>query len=156
VALDQINLKLPPAVAERWRAAAAAEGLSVRDWLIAQLEHPGTPTGGDPLADRVAQLERTTADLAAAVAALQQTPPRRLAPAVPAAAALLAATDPAGAIESAALADRLGIKRGTFNARVSRAGGAREGLELEGWRCLGLRPAARGGPLRAVWVPIED
>ena len=74
MALDQINLKLPPAVADRWRAAAAAEGLSVRDWLLAQLEGPGgrgAPAGGDPLADRVAQLERTTAELAAAVAQLR-------------------------------------------------------------------------------------
>ena len=35
--LQQLNLKIPPEVADHWRAQAAARGLSVRDWLVAQL-----------------------------------------------------------------------------------------------------------------------
>jgi hypothetical protein len=34
-------------------------------------------------------------------------------------------------------------------------GGAREGLELQGWRCCGQAPAPGGGPLRWRWVPAE-
>jgi hypothetical protein len=159
VALDQINLKLPPAVAERWRSAAAADGLSVRDWLLAQLEPPDASVAGDPLADRVAQLERTTADLSAAVAQLRgpAAAPRSPRPPAPSIASTprppAPAAAPADALETAELADRLGMRRGTLNARIQRAGGAREGLEIEGWRCLGRRPSARGGPPRAVWVP---
>ena len=60
---------------------------------------------------------------------------------------------PAGGIETAALADLLNMRRGTLNARIARAGGAREGLELEGWRCIGLQVPDRGGPARARWEP---
>ena len=171
MALEQLNLKLPPAVLAHWRAQAQAQGLSVRDWLVSITAPPAGPETGPPgrgaLADRLAQLERSTADLAAAVAQLQaQGPaprsPGRVSPAprsgdapspvrvMPAAAEL-----PPGGIETAALADRLGMRRGTLNARISRAGGAAPGLEVEGWRCLGLRTPERGGPARALWVPAE-
>ncbi len=43
--LSQLNLKLPPVVLAQWRALAAAEGLSVRDWLLATL----APTAEPPL-----------------------------------------------------------------------------------------------------------
>jgi hypothetical protein len=156
VALQQLNLKLPGPVLAHWRAQAQAQGLSVRDWLIAQLAPaagPGAgPAGGSGLAERVAQLEASTAELLQAVAQLQ-TP--RPAPRSPERVLQAAAEVPPGGIETAALADRLGIRRGTLNARIARAGGACEGLELEGWRCLGLRTSARGGPARAVWVPAE-
>ncbi len=89
--LAQINLKLPAEVADRWRAQAAAQGLSVRDWLLAQLEAPTAPAagpaGGDGLADRLAQLEARTAELGEAVAQLlAQGPaprsPERVAPSI--------------------------------------------------------------------------
>jgi hypothetical protein len=159
VALAQLNLKLPPEVLAQWRAQAAAEGLSVRDWLLATLAPAAEPQAGPAgLLERLQALEATLAELAGTVAQLQQTrPPRspRPAPAAPPAAPLPIPADlPADGIESAALAQLLGVKRGTFNARIARAGGPREGLELEGWRCLCLRTPARGGPPRALWVPV--
>lgn len=63
--------------------------------------------------------------------------------------------DPAEGIETAALADLLQVRRGTLNARIARAGGPYEGLELEGWRCVGLQVPARGGPARARWEPAS-
>ncbi|MEY3463198.1 MAG: hypothetical protein RLZZ468_976, partial [Cyanobacteriota bacterium] len=60
---------------------------------------------------------------------------------------------PSGAIETAELAERLGLRRGTLNARVSRSGGAAPGLVIDGWRCLGMRTPERGGPARALWEP---
>lgn len=158
--LQQINLKVPEPVAAHWRAQAAAAGLSVRDWLVSitapTAEVLPAAAGGSALAERVARLEAAAVELREAVATLQARPPRspRPAPAAPLAVPLPPPADlPAEGIETAALADLLGIKRGTFNARLSRLGGAREGLELEGWRCLGLRPAERGGPPRARWLP---
>ncbi len=154
MALLQLNLKLPPAVLADWKERAAAKRLSVRDWLLSELA-PAAPAAPalDPLADRVAALE-------AAVAALEAQSPRSLRPprVAPAAApASLPLIDPpAAAIETAVLADRLGMRRGTLNARISRAGGACEGLEVEGWRCLGRAIPARGGPPRALWVPAES
>lgn len=158
--LQQINLKVPEPVAVHWRAQAAATGLSVRDWLVSitapTAEVLPAAAGGSDLAERVARLEAAAVELREAVAALQVRPPRspRPAPApdqVPDPRKMVA--PPAEGIESVALADLLGIKRGTFNARLSRLGGAREGLEVDGWRCLGLRPAERGGPPRARWLP---
>lgn len=158
VALQQLNLKVPPAVLDHWRAQAAAQGLSVRDWLLSiagPAAAPG-PAGGDGLADRVALLEATAAELRDAVAQLQQArPPRSPRPASaapPAAPVPIPAGLPADGIETAALAQLLGVKRHTMNARISRAGGAAPGLVVDGWRCLGLRTPERGGPPRALWV----
>lgn len=158
VPLAQLNLKLPPAVLAQWRALAAAEGLSVRDWLLATLaptaEPPAVPAAAG-LADRLQALELTTAELAATLAQLQQArPPRSPRPAAPP--VPIPADLPADGIETAALAQLLGMRRGTINARIARAGGPAPGLELEGWRCLGLRPPERGGPARALWVPAES
>jgi hypothetical protein len=162
VPLAQLNLKLPPAVLAQWRALAAAEGLSVRDWLLATLaptaEPPAVPAADATLADRLQALEATTAELAATLAQLQQArPPRSPRPApVAAPPALIPAGLPSDGIETAALAQLLGMRRGTINARIARAGGAAPGLEVEGWRCLGLRTPERGGPARALWVPAES
>lgn len=162
--LQQLNLKLPPAVLAQWRALAAAEGLSVRDWLLATLaptaEPQAGPAGGaDGLAARLQALEATTAQLAATVAQLQQArPPRspRPAPVVAAPPAPIPADLPADGIETAALAQLLGMRRGTINARIARAGGAAPGLVVDGWRCQALRTPERGGPPRALWVPAES
>lgn len=156
--LQQLNLKLRPEVVAHWQAQAAAQGMSVRDWLVsiagpaAAAPGPG-PAAGDGLADRVAQLEATAAELREAVAELQQSrPPRSPRPAPPAPAPVPDDL-PADGIETAALAELLGMKRGTLNARIARAGGAAPGLVVDGWRCLDLRTPARGGPARALWVP---
>lgn len=160
MALQQLNLKLPPSVLAHWRAQAAAEGLSVRDWLVSITAPSAAPqagtAGGSALGNRVAQLELRTADLAATVAQLQARgpalrsprPARAVAPVTP------PADLPPGGIETAALADLLGMKRGSLNARIARAGGAAPGLVIDGWRCLGLRTPERGGPPRALWVPV--
>ena len=77
VALQQLNLKLPPAVVAHWKARAKAEGLSIRDWLLAEVAAPPAgPAGGSGLADRVSQLEAQLAELREVVAALAG-PPRR-------------------------------------------------------------------------------
>lgn len=159
MALQQLNLKVPPAVLDHWRAQAAAHGLSIRDWLVSitvPTAAPG-PAAGDGLADRVALLETTAAELREAVAQLQQArPPRSPRPASaapPAAPVPIPADLPADGIETAALAQLLGVKRGTFNARIARMGGAAPGLVVDGWRCMGLRAPDRGGPPRALWVP---
>lgn len=164
MALAQLSLKLPPEVLADWRrrAAEAGHGSSVRDWLLSiagPTAPPGSaPAGGDGLADRVAQLEAAADELREALAQLQQArPPRspRPAPAAPPAALVPAPADlPADGIETAALAQLLGVKRGTFNARIGRLGGAAPGLVVNGWRCLGLRTPERGGPPRALWVPV--
>ena len=156
--LQQINLKIPPTVLDHWRAQAAAQGLSVRDWLVSitapTAEAPAGPAGAAALADRVAALEAATAELREALGRLQPRPPRSPRPAPPAAPpAPMPADLPADGIETAALADRLGVKRGTFNARIARLGGAAPGLVIDGWRCMGSRTPERGGPPRAVWVP---
>ncbi len=158
MALAQLNLKLPPTVLACWREMAAAAGHeSVRDWLLEVTATPSAARADLPLRDRVARLE-------AAVEALQQArsaPPRVDAPPAPNRPAPRPAAPPpapspdapAGAITTAELADLLGIRRGTFNAQISRAGGAAPGLVLHGWRCLGLRASDRGGPARAIWEP---
>jgi hypothetical protein len=159
--LQQLNLKVSPAVLDHWRSQAAAQGLSVRDWLVSIAGPTAAPgpglAGGEGLADRVALLEAATADLREAVAQLQQTRPPRSPrpPAEPPAAPVPSPADlPADGIETAALADLLGIKRGTLNARIGRKGGAVPGLEVDGWRCSGQAASGRGGPLRWLWVPI--
>ena len=161
--LAQLNLKLPPAVLAQWRAQAASDGLSVRDWLLATLaptaDPPASPAGdADGLADRLQAIEANLAQQAAALAQLQQARPARsprsapvAAPPVPVPAEL-----PADGIETAALAQLLGMRRGTFNARITRAGGAAIGRVVAGWRCCDLRRPERGGPLRALWVPAES
>jgi hypothetical protein len=58
------------------------------------------------------------------------------------------------AITSSQLAARLGLKRNTFNERLRRAGGAREGVVIEGWRCVGQVRPLTGGPLQWRWQRI--
>lgn len=150
MALAQLNLKLPPEVLAHWRAMAEARGLSVRDWLIAEVG--GAPAGAPSLDERVADLEGR-------LSALEQRPAvvRRLPRPAPSPAPLPVDLElgdlPAEGIETAALAALLGVKRGTFNARISRMGGPREGLEVDGWRCVAVRTPDRGGPARGLWVP---
>lgn len=78
MALQQLNLKLPPEVAAHWSAQARAEGLSVRDWLIARVGPAAgpAPAAGAELLERLQALEATTTQLAAAVALLQASPRR--------------------------------------------------------------------------------
>lgn len=139
----QLNLKLPPAIAADWRQRAKDAGCpTVRDWLLRVLNPEAEPVAG--LADRIAALE-------AAVAALQQAPAGRrvVRPIAPVEA------PPGDALDTSQLAAHLGVKRGTFNARIQRAGGTVAGLVIDGWRCTGVHPSPRGGPDRGYWVPAD-
>jgi hypothetical protein len=145
VPLQQLNLKVPPAVLEHWRAQAKAQGMSsVRDRLVSIAGPAAEPGAGSDLADRVTRLE-------AELARLMAPPPKRLAPIPQTGDAV-----PADGIETAVLANRLGIKNGALHARMARRGGARACLVIDGWRCVAIRPPASGGPPRAVWVPATD
>jgi hypothetical protein len=151
MALVQLNLKVPPGVRAEWQRQAAAAGLSIRDWLIARTmpggerEAPAAPG----LEDRLTALEAKVGELVAALPPPSPAPPRRAIPG-----AIPAPSSPAsGAVESRELARLLGMRPGSLNARVSRAGGPVPGLTIGGWTCLGLFPAPRGGPPRAHWAP---
>lgn len=152
--LPQLNLKLPPAVLSSWRdQAAAADFGSVRDWLMsitaAPADRGAAPTVGE-LADRLAAVEAQLAVLASARLAQRSPAPSK--PAPPPAA--LAPATPAGAITTADLAERLGLKRGSFNERLRRNGGAQVGLVVESWRCVGQSAPPTGGPPRWMWEPV--
>lgn len=169
---SQLALQLPPELIARVKAEAEARGQNittlVRGWLEAALEAaPGPAAGGAALVE----LEARLAAVEARLAALAQPPAPRATP---------AAADPAGVLEilgtahlrppapaappeltaavaTAALADRIGMKRGSLNEKIRRAGGARVGLVLHlgqsEWRCVGQGHAPGGGPPRWFWQP---
>jgi AraC-like DNA-binding protein len=155
----QLAFELPRELLERLRAQATAERRTVaallRGWIEAGLAAGPAAPGVDlsDLSERVGCLERELALLrrptppVTANSSNLPASPERVIPAP------LVGDVPPGGIETAALADRLGMRRGTLNARIARAGGAAPGLVVEGWRCLGARVPDRGGPARALWVP---
>lgn len=167
----QLSVELPPELLQRLRAEASQQdrpvAVLVRRWIEAglsgELGAAATTTEGESrtgLMERVEALER-------AVAQLQQQPrPRRSPASAPAAAAApAAATPPAaaaeppvlapitaeGAITTAQLADQLGMRRTSLNERLRRAGGAKVGMVVAGWRCVGQGAGPNGGPLRWLW-----
>lgn len=139
----------------------------VRRLLADGLQDAREGAAADP--GRLTALEGIVSALAARVAALEQSPrsapaaapalPRPADPSLPHPGDALppsgdgALPHPGDAITTAALAERLGMRRGTLNAAVAREGGAREGLVLHGWRCIGRAPSPRGGPAQALWLP---
>jgi hypothetical protein len=148
MALVQLNLKVPEAVRAHWQREAHGAGLSIRDWLIQQTM-PGAPPPSLPdpgLAERVARLERQVTDLLTRPVTPASSPARRVREPAPSPA-------PTEGVEGSTVAEALDIPRNAWNARVRRAGGARPGLVVSGWRCVGFRPPRMGGPLRALWVP---
>lgn len=153
----QLAIELDPALLERLRAHAAADGRPiatlVRRWIEAglsgALQQQLGPAGPDlaDLADRLGRLE-------AEVALLRRPePPTRVSPKPPAEPAPIPQMGdaPDGAITTAEVAERIGMKRKSFNERLRRAGGARVGLLMEGWRCVGQNPGPNGGPPRWLW-----
>ena len=158
VVLQQLNLKLPPEVLADWKQRAAADGLSVRAWLVASLGPATARPAADELVERVAKeaLARVEAVLESRRPGPDPAPaaPAPATPATPAApAATPASPAPAGAITTGELAKELGVSRDAMNARVRRAGGLRVGAVVSGWRCVGTEPGTRGGPPRGLWVP---
>jgi len=151
VATVQLNCRVEALLAKRLREAATARHTTTGALVAQAIEAllAGDSASPAPPPSALAALEARVALLeqGASPKRVIQPSPKRVSPA-PHLGDL-----PAGGIETAALADLLGIKRGTLNARIGRAGGAREGLELEGWRCVGLQVPDRGGPARARWEP---
>lgn len=168
---SQLAIQAPPELLERVRAAATARGQTVTrmliDWIEAGLAGDlADPAGGSDLADRVSQLE-------AAMALLQARPARSTRTVEPVAPLRvpLGAGDleiigaghlhpssseppaPAGAITTTELAEQLGMKRGSLNERLRRAGGARAGLVMNGWRCVDQCRPPGGGPPQWRWEP---
>ena len=156
---SQLALQVPPELLEHLKARAAAEGRShtslALQWIRAGLETE-PPSAGLP------DLERRLAAVEAGLAALQRGRP----PAAPVVAAVapVAPAQPeprasgpgpasAVALTTAELAERLGLRRATLNERLRRAGGARAGLVMEGWRCTGQLTGPNGGPPQWTWEP---
>lgn len=172
----QLAIELPPELLQRLKAQAATEerpvAALVRRWIEAGLSGAlesgaAVPAAAGDLVERLEALE-------AAVAALQQQQgrparipkpapvaplppelhpsgegseePRKGEPAIPPLGDV-----PAGAITTAELAVRIGMNRKSLNERLRRAGGARIGLEMGGWRCVGHRAPEGGGPPRWLW-----
>lgn len=172
---SQLAIQASPELLERLRAAAAAQRRTVTSLLTEWIELGMSgalvaPTAaaagaGVDLQARVEALEKAVAQLQAprpTTAGAGRAPRQRPAAAPPEPAAdppiepsptLRAGDVPAGGITTAELAERIGMKRGSLNERLRRMGGARVGLELDGWRCIGQAPAPGGGPLRWLWEP---
>jgi hypothetical protein len=164
---SQLSFEVAPELLERLRAHAATERRTVaallRGWIEAGLAGALSDAAANPAEPAV--IERLEA-LEAAVAQLQQQPsPVALAEPVkrqavtPAPASLDRGNpDPsaggATGITTAELAPLIGMKRGSLNERIRRMGGARKGLELDGWRCCGQVAPPAGGPPRWVWEQI--
>jgi len=153
---SQLAIQASPELLERVRAAAAAQRRTVTslvvEWVEAGLSGalvaPTASAAGSDLQTRVQALEKAVADL--------QSPRPTTAGRAPlprSDAALPERDAPAGGITTAELAERIGMKRGSLNERLRRMRGARVGLELDGWRCVGQAPAPGGGPLRWLWEP---
>jgi hypothetical protein len=160
---SQLAIQASPELLDRVRAAATAQRRTVTslvvEWIEAGLSGapvvPGGPAAGSELKARVQALEAAVAQLQAAAVPrserrLRPGPDAAAAPPEPAAVPL---DPPAGGVPTAELAVHIGMKRGSLNERLRRMGGARVGLELDGWRCVGQAPAPGGGPLRWLWQP---
>ena len=150
----QLNIRLPVPLVAELKAQAQQQGITLTALVEQQLAGDSKPASSD-LATQLAAIEQR-------LVALEQgrlASPTRVKPAPRPAEEipnrLLPATPPAigcgGAITTAELAELLAMRRGTLNARISRAGGPVVGQELNGWCCVALEVPSRGGPARALW-----
>ena len=148
----QLAINIPAPLLERLRAAAAERGVTysslVLQWIEAGLGADLDASRSD-LAARLDAVERRLDALPASPTRVKPAPRRfvvedptkQVPPPAP-------GRDP---ITTAELAELLAMRRGTLNARISRAGGPVVGQELNGWRCVALEGPPRGGPARALW-----
>ena len=149
----QLALQVTPDLLARVKAAAASQGRTVTylamQWLEEGLAGTSAPSPAPHLLQRLQRLEARVQRLEGASSAVASVPESPLLDAP-----LLDTAVPPEGLESREVARSLRISRGTFNARIDRAGGAREGLVINGWRCLGTfpPPPGRGGPKRPRWV----
>ena len=149
----QLNLRLPVPLVAALKTQAQQQGITLTALVEQQLSGDSKPASSDLAAieQRLAALEQDRlASPTRVIPALRlvEEIPNRLLPATP------PAIGCAGPITTAELAELLAVRRGTLNARMSRAGGAAVGLELNGWRCVALVVPPRGGPARALWEPV--
>mgnify|MGYP000119581948 CR=1 FL=1 len=166
----QLAIEVPSELLQRLKAHATASdrpvSALVRRWIEAglngDLEGSTELPAAAGLADRVAALELAVVELQQQAKAPRLEKPSRmpvlskppeLGPVPSPGASRITPTGdaPAGAITTAELAEALGMKRGSLNERIRRMGGARLGLELEGWCCVGSRTPEAGGPPRWLW-----
>ena len=143
----QLNLRLPVPLVAALKTQAQQQGITLTALVEQQLSGDSKPASSDLAAieQRLAALEQGR--LASPTRVIPALRPAEL---VPPPGTFLGA----GPITTAELAELLSIRRGTLNARISRAGGAAVGLELNGWRCVALVVPPRGGPARALWEPV--
>lgn len=147
----QLAINIPAPLLERLRAAAAERGVTysslVLQWIEAGLGADLDAPRSD-LAARLDAVERRLDALPASPARVKPAPrPAELVP--PKRVALPRSSGVP--ITTAELAELLAMRRGTLNARISRAGGPVVGQELNGWCCVALEVPSRGGPARALW-----
>jgi len=144
---------------ERLKAAAAERGATITTLVLAWVEagldaglDASRPVPRSGLDQRLDAVERRLDALEA------PAPPKPASPRQGTAASPEKAKPPSipgDAITTAELAEeRLGLNRRTFNERLRRGGGARAGLVVEGWRCVGQSAPPAGGPLRWMWEPV--
>jgi hypothetical protein len=152
VPLQQINLRVPAELLARLRVLARESGLSLNVVAAAAFEqhlqaaastahkHPEAPASTDP---RIAVLMARVEALEAALRPAVPSPPAHSEPSPP------LSGEP---ITTPQLAEVLGIRRQALNERIRRLGGAREGLAVRGWVCVGqAAPGGSGGPPRWLW-----
>jgi hypothetical protein len=154
VGRTQLAINIPAPLLERLRSAAAERGVTYSSLVLQWIE-----------AGLGADLDASRSDLAARLDAVERrldalpASPTRVKPA-PRPAELISSLQlqrgalpegSVGPITTAELAELLAMRRGTLNARISRAGGPVVGLELNGWCCVALEVPPRGGPARALW-----
>lgn len=160
----QLSIELPPALLQRLKDRAKAEGFAtaalVRRWIEACLDGALSPTrhGLSTLEVRLEALE-------AAVSTLQQqhpapsprpaSEPRPKAHPVEGPTIPHLGDAPEGAITTAELATRTGTNRSGWNNWVKKAavGDVRHHREAGSWRLVGKAPAPSGGPDRWLWEP---
>ncbi len=153
----QLNVRVEEGLAVALKAEAKRRH-AMPGALVAQAIEQFLANDGRPLGNATEQLggqwqkeveQRLAALEAKAKAAPAAAPPPPAPKNPPAAAPTIPQTG--DALTSAELAATLGLKRHAFNERVRRAGGAREGAVMEGWRCVGQTRPANGGPLQWLW-----
>lgn len=167
---SQLAIEVPAELLQRLKAHATATDRSVsalvRRWIEMGLSGDLQAVTATPaavgLADRVDALELAVVELQKQVS---PSPPRKSSRQPVASEPLELGSVPlaegsritplgdalASAITTAELAEALGMKRGSLNERIRRAGGARLGMELEGWCCVGSCTPGAGGPPRWLW-----
>ena len=163
---SQLAINCPAPLLERLRAAAVERGATISSLVLAWVE-AGLDAGLDPSRsdlDQRLDLSRPVprSDLDQRLDAVERrldalevpAPPKPASPrqvAAPSPKQQAPAPQAGDAITTADLAERLGLKRRTFNERLRRGGGARAGLVVEGWRCVGQSAPPTGGPPRWLW-----